>query len=62
MTQEEKLSELLKNLKNNLKIVRDPNVDLSKAIQILEESTESFRELIDELEVESPGKGTYKDS
>lgn len=62
MTQEERLNELLKILKNNLRLVRDPDIDLSKAIQILEESTESFKELINELEVESPGKETHGDS
>lgn len=47
------LDELLKKLKEDLKVIRNPDTDLSRAIEILERSTESFKDIIEKLEVES---------
>ena|GEM_PF-4294142 len=48
-----KVEELLAKLKKILEEVKNPDLDIDRALELLEESTSAFKDLIEELEVDS---------
>lgn len=65
MISENGVEQLLEVLNQNLKEIKDPKTDLTKAIEILENSAKVFKELVEKLEVEVESNeklhGSYKD-
>lgn len=62
MKSENRIEDLLTVLKANLRMIKDPSVELSKAVEILEESAGLFASLIEKLEVEEAGDKGFQDS
>lgn len=65
MSSENGVEQLIEVLNQNLEEIKDPKTDLTKAIEILENSAKVFKELVEKLEVEVESNeklhGSYKD-
>lgn len=53
MSSPPKVEELLSRLKIILNEVKNPEIDIDRALELLEESTSAFKELIEEIEVDN---------